>query len=92
MIDQKKFDIKCETNSQFHQRSTYSSTPIAPKSETIQSSCQYLFTLLGSTGAKAARRMLMKLTHKRKKSCHFHSHRIALSIYYLKLFALKRPK
>jgi len=28
----------------------------------IQSSCQYLFMLLGSTGAKAARRMLMKLT------------------------------
>jgi hypothetical protein len=27
-----------------------------------QSSCQYLFTLLGSTGAKAARRTMMKLT------------------------------
>ncbi len=37
-------------------------TPIAPKSVRIQSRCQYLFTLLGSTGAKAARRMLMKLT------------------------------
>ncbi len=37
-------------------------TPVAPKSVTIQSSCQYLFTLLGSTGAKAARRTLMKLT------------------------------
>jgi len=33
-----------------------------PKSVKIQLSCQYLFTLLGSTGAKAARRMLMKLT------------------------------
>jgi len=37
-------------------------TPIAPKSVKIQSSCQYLFTLLGSIGAKAARRTLMKLT------------------------------
>jgi len=37
-------------------------TPVAPKSVRIQSSCQYLFTLLGSTSAKAARRMLMKLT------------------------------
>ncbi len=37
-------------------------TPIAPKSVKIQSSCQYLFTLLGSTGAKAALRTLMKLT------------------------------
>ncbi len=36
--------------------------PVAPKSIRIQASCQYLFTLLGSTGAKAARRMLMKLT------------------------------
>ncbi len=37
-------------------------TPVAPKSVRIQSSCQYLFTLLGSTGAKAALRMLVKLT------------------------------
>ncbi len=37
-------------------------TPVAPKSVRIQSSCQYLFTLLGSTGAKAAHRKLMKLT------------------------------
>jgi len=37
--------------------------PVAPKSVRIQSRCQYLFTLLGSTGAKAARRTLMKLTH-----------------------------
>jgi len=37
-------------------------TPVAPKSIRIQSSCQYLFTLLGSIGAKAARRMLMKFT------------------------------
>ncbi len=36
--------------------------PVAPKSVRIQSSCQYLFTLLGSTGAKAALRTLMKLT------------------------------
>ena len=35
---------------------------VAPKSMRIQSSCQYLFTLLRSTGAKAARRMLVKLT------------------------------
>jgi len=37
-------------------------TPVAPKSIRIQSSCQYLFTLLGFTGAKAANRTLMKLT------------------------------
>jgi len=37
-------------------------TPVAPKSVRIQLSCQYLFTLFGSTGAKAARRTLMKLT------------------------------
>ncbi len=37
-------------------------TPVTSKSGRIQSSCQYLFTLLGSTGAKAAHRMLMKLT------------------------------
>ncbi len=36
--------------------------PVAPKSIRIQSICQYLFTLLGSTGAKAACRTLMKLT------------------------------
>jgi len=39
-------------------------TPVAPKSVRIQSSCQYLFTLLGSTGAKAACRTSMKLTPK----------------------------
>jgi hypothetical protein len=37
-------------------------TPVAPKSVRIQSSRQYLFTLFGSTSAKAARLMLMKLT------------------------------
>jgi len=37
-------------------------TPVAPKSVRIQSSCQYLFTLLGSIGAKAARKTLMKLS------------------------------
>ncbi len=36
--------------------------PVAPKIVRIQSRCQYLFTLLGSTGAKAARRTLMKLS------------------------------
>jgi len=36
--------------------------PIARKSVRIQSSCQYLFTLLGSTGAKTTSRTLMKLT------------------------------
>jgi len=35
---------------------------VGPKSVRIQSSSQYLFTLLGSTNVKAARRMLMKLT------------------------------
>ncbi len=35
---------------------------VAPKSIRIQSSCQYHFTLLGSTGAKAAHRTLVKLT------------------------------
>jgi len=37
-------------------------TPVAPKSARIQLSCQYLIMLLGSTGAKAALRTLMKLT------------------------------
>ncbi len=36
--------------------------PVAPKRVRIQSSCQYLLMLLGSTVAKAARRTLMKLT------------------------------
>ncbi len=36
--------------------------PVAAKSVRIQTSCQYLFTLLGSTGSKVARRTLMKLT------------------------------
>jgi len=35
-------------------------TPVAPSQ--ILSNFEYLFTLLGSTGAKAARRTLMKLT------------------------------
>jgi hypothetical protein len=42
---------------------------VHPKSVRIQSSCQYLFTLLGSTGTKAARKTLVKLTsdyHPRK--------------------------
>jgi len=37
-------------------------TRVAPKKVRIQSSHQYLLTLLGSTRAKAARKMLMKLT------------------------------
>ncbi len=37
-------------------------TPVDPKSVRIQSSCQYLFTLLGSMVAKAARRTMMKLS------------------------------
>jgi hypothetical protein len=37
-------------------------TPVAPQSVRTQSSCQYLFTLLGSTSVKAVRRMLMKLS------------------------------
>ncbi len=36
-------------------------TPVAPKSVKVQSSRQYLFTLLGSTSVKVVRRMLMKL-------------------------------
>jgi len=39
-------------------------TSVALKSVRIQSSCKYLFTLLVSTGTKAAFRMLMKLTQK----------------------------
>jgi len=37
-------------------------TPVVPISIRIQSNHQYLFTLLGSMGTKAARRTLMKLT------------------------------
>jgi len=37
-------------------------TLVAPKSVRIQSSCQYLFTLLGATIVKAVRRTLMKLS------------------------------
>jgi len=37
-------------------------THVAPQSLRTQSSGQYLFTLLGSTPAKVARKMLMKLT------------------------------
>jgi len=48
-----------EPRAQFHQHIRTAFTPVAPK---IQSSCQCLFKLLGSTGAKATRRALMKLT------------------------------
>ncbi len=37
-------------------------THVDPESVRIQSNPQYLFTLLGSTCAKAARRTLVKLT------------------------------
>jgi len=37
-------------------------TPVAPQSVRTQSSCQYLFTLLGSTNVKAVHRKLMKLS------------------------------
>jgi len=37
---------------------------VAPKSVRIQSSCKYLFKLLGSTPAKSARKMMMKFTRK----------------------------
>jgi len=37
-------------------------TPVVPQSVRTQSSCQYLFTLLGPTSVKAVRRTLMKLT------------------------------
>jgi hypothetical protein len=37
-------------------------THVDPKSIRIQSNPQYFFTLLGSTCAKVARKMLMKLT------------------------------
>jgi len=41
-------------------------TPVAPQSVRTQSSCQYLFTLSGSTSVKAVRRTLMKLSPGRK--------------------------
>jgi len=37
-------------------------TPVAPQSVRTQSSCQYLFTLLGSSSVKAVHRTLMKLS------------------------------
>ncbi len=37
-------------------------TPVAPQSIRTQSSCQYLFMLLGSTSVKAVHRTLMKLS------------------------------
>jgi len=41
---------------------THSFYAVAPKSIRIQSNCQYLFMLLGSTRTKAACKMMMKLT------------------------------
>ncbi len=37
-------------------------TPVVPQSVRTQSSCQYLFMLLGPTSVEAVRRTLMKLT------------------------------
>jgi len=48
-------------------------TPVVPKSVRILSSCQYLFTLLGSTGAKAERRTLTKLTLNDLTHCFVHN-------------------
>ncbi len=59
-VVKKKNTLKVGSVSPTYLRTTF--TPVAPKSIKIRSSCQYLFTLLGSTGAKAARRLLMKLT------------------------------
>jgi len=42
---------------------------VDPESVRIQSNPQYLFTLLESTCAKAARRTLMKLTPGRSRDC-----------------------
>jgi len=42
--------------------SLYPFTPVVPQSVRNQSSCQYLFTLLGPTSVQAVRRTLMKLT------------------------------
>ncbi len=36
--------------------------PVAPKSVRTQSSCQYIFTLFGSTGTNAACKMLVEST------------------------------
>jgi len=48
---------------QFHQHFTHSFyTHRSRKCKKIQLSCQYLFTLSGSAGAKAVHRMLMKLS------------------------------
>ncbi len=51
-------------------------TPVASQSVRTQSSCQYFFTLLGSTGVKAVRRTLMKLSPDvtRVKECVFELH------------------
>jgi len=42
---------------------------VAPQSVRTQSSCQYLFTLLGSTRVKAVRGMLMKLSPDDDNGC-----------------------
>ncbi len=52
-----------DTWGQFHQHNLRAAfTPVTPQSVRTHSSCQYLFTLLGSARAKAAHRTLMKLT------------------------------
>ncbi len=72
----KKFEY-CSKSGQFHQpgldflnvlRTAF--TPVVPQSVRTQSSCQYLFTLLGPTSVKAVRITLMKLTHGYAKHLH----------------------
>jgi len=43
-------------------------TPVVPQGVRTQSSCHYLFTLLGPRSVKAVRRTLMNLTTDRKKT------------------------
>ncbi len=54
--------IFCSTGVNFNNVLRAAFMPVAPLSVRTQSSCQYLFTLLGSTRAKAALKRLMKLT------------------------------
>ncbi len=56
-------NIHAHFRAQFHQHSTYSFYACrSRKCKKLQLSHKYLFTLLGFTGAKAERKMLMKLT------------------------------
>jgi len=57
------FGVFVDNWAQFHQRFMYNFyARRSQKRKKIQLSHKYLFTLLGSTGAKAACRTLMKLT------------------------------